>query len=61
MKVKILKTDTRCGIKEGEIYEAEWYWGGREKVTLVSRVPDGFDPECNEYAHNIEVVKENQQ
>lgn len=50
MKVKILETDERLGVIAGEIYEAERYrYDPQEKVTLLSREPDGYDPECNQY------------
>ena len=50
MKVRILKTDKRLGLTEGEVYEAKPYsldpWG---KFELLARVPDGFDPDCTAY------------
>lgn len=49
MYVKILQTDERLRVTEGEIYEAERYWLDPDKVTLIGRVPDGFDPMCNQY------------
>jgi len=55
MKVKILKTDKHTGVVEGEIYTAKYY--DFEKVTLLSRVPDGYDPCCNEYLHNVSVIE----
>tara|TARA_B100000929_G_scaffold287512_1_gene274336 strand:- start:2391 stop:2618 length:228 start_codon:yes stop_codon:yes gene_type:complete len=60
MKVKILKTDKRLGIKAGEIYEAERYhMEPQTKVTLLSRVPDGYDPCCNQYIHEIAMLIKN--
>ncbi len=53
MRVKILKTDNRIGVKKGEIYQATGYKFDPEKMTLLSRIPDGYDPECNEYKHNL--------
>ena len=54
MRVKILKTDDRIGIKCGEIYNAERYrLDPYEKVSLLSREPDGYCPDCNEYTHNV--------
>jgi len=50
MKVKILKDDEHLGLKKGEIYKAERYqYDPQEKVTLLAREPDGYDPECNQY------------
>lgn len=46
MKVRILKTDDRLGIKEGELYDAQPHWlDPQEKMTLY-RVND---PVCNLY------------
>ena len=57
MKVKILETNTWLGVKRGEVYEAERYWlDPLEKVTLLSRVPDGYDPMCNLYFHEVKIL-----
>lgn len=54
MKVKILKTDERLGISEGEIYAARRYrHDPQEKVELLSREPDGYDPMCNQYIDSV--------
>ena len=54
MQVKILENDDRFGIKAGEVYEAKRYWlDPTEKVTLLGRVPDGWDPGCNQYTHSV--------
>jgi hypothetical protein len=54
MRVKILKTDGRLGLVAGEIYQAERYrYDPREKVSLLSREPDGHDPECNQYTDSV--------
>ncbi len=54
MRVKILETDDRLGVKAGEIYEAKRYWlDPQEKVTLLGREGDGYDPGCNQYIHEV--------
>lgn len=54
MKVKILETDERLGIKAGEIYEAKRYQlDPHEKLSLLAREPDGYCPECNQYLHQV--------
>lgn len=54
MKVKILETNERLGVKKGEIYNAQRYpYDPQEKVTLLSRDPDGYEPECNQYVHEV--------
>ena len=57
MQVKILKTDARLGVKAGEIYEAHGYSLDPSKVTLDARVPDGYDPCCNQYWHDVLVLE----
>lgn len=57
IQVRILKTDDHIGVTEGEVYEATSYWLDPDKVTLLARVPDGWNPECNEYRHNVEVIR----
>ena len=57
MKVEILKTDKRLGIKKGEVYNAIRYWlDPKEKVTLLSRVLDGYNPHCNQYFEEIKIL-----
>ena len=52
MRVKILKTDKRLGIKKGEIYKVKRYWlDPQEKVTLLSRETDDYNPKCNQYIY----------
>lgn len=54
MKVKILETDERLGVTAGEIYEAKrYFFDPTEKLTLISRIPDGYDPMCNMYTHEV--------
>lgn len=54
MKVKILETDKRLGIKKGEIYKAERYrYDPHEKISLLSREPDGYEPMCNQYLSDV--------
>lgn len=55
MKVKILKTDTQLGVVKGEVYIAIPYWLDPSKVTLIERIPDGYDPCCNQYLSEVEV------
>ena len=58
MKVKVLKTDTRLGVKENEVYEAVKYPLDSSKVILESRVPDGYDPMCTHYWYEVEVIEQ---
>ena len=54
MKVKILETSERLGVKAGEIYQAERYqYDPQEKVSLLARESDGYDPGCNQYFSEV--------
>lgn len=54
MQVKIINTDDRLGVKAGEIYEAKRYrFDPHEKVELMARVPDGYDPLCTQYLESV--------
>jgi len=58
MKARVLKTDKLLGVKKGEIYEVQPYGYDRGKLTLLRRVPDGYNPMCNHYLHEVEIIKE---
>ena len=61
MRVKILETDNRLGIVKNEIYKAERYHlDPMGKISLLSREPDGYDPMCNQYIHEIAYWMEGQ-
>lgn len=54
VRVIILEDDERLGVKQGEIYSAQRYhYDPQEKVTLLAREPDGYDPECNQYVDSV--------
>lgn len=56
--VRISKTDERLGVREGEEYAAIAYWlDPGAKVTLLRRIPDGYDPSCNQYSTDAEFVR----
>jgi len=51
MLYKILKSDKRLGIKAGEVYNGVRH--SAEKIRLDARVPDGYDPMCAQYMHEV--------
>ena len=60
MIVEILKTDKSLGIKKGERYHAiRYFLDPSEKVTLLGRVPDGYNPNCNQYRSEIKFINSN--
>lgn len=57
MLVKLKKDEPRFKIFAGDIFEAEPYWlDPQTKVSLLKRISDGYDPECNEYMSNVELI-----
>lgn len=52
---KVKKDDDRLGVKAGELYLCSPYKWDEEKVMLLSRIPDGHDPMCNHYLHEVEL------
>lgn len=57
-QVRIKSTDDWQGVKKGEIYEAEVYRCDPCKITLLGRVPDGYNPECNQYKDEVDILHE---
>lgn len=55
--VRIRYDDKRLGVKADEEYRAVAYWLDTNKVSLVARIPDGYDPSCNQYARDVEFVR----
>ena len=56
--VRFIEDDPEFSINAGDEFEAwVYYLDPGEKVTLIRRLGDGFDPECNAYARQIEFVK----
>lgn len=55
MKVRILKDDSKFNLKAGDIFKAERFYDP-EKVVLLERESDGYDPECTIYKENIEYI-----
>ncbi|MEN5308773.1 hypothetical protein ABE425_14750 [Chryseobacterium cucumeris] len=63
MKVKLLITEKRLGIKEGQIFSAEKYSLDPGKVTLKQRLdksgkPVGKPVMCNEYLCNVIILED---
>lgn len=55
--VEILKEDKQLNLKVGDRFNAiRYHLDPHEKVTLLSRVTDGWIPDCNEYLHNVKTV-----
>ena len=55
--VRIKKTDAHTGVKKNEVYAATSYTlDPAEKVTLLRRLPDMHEPQCNQYWNNVVVL-----
>jgi hypothetical protein len=54
VKVKLLNDEERFNIKAGDEFEAiRYHLDPQEKMSLLKRLSDGFDPECNQYRDNL--------
>lgn len=54
--VRFKEDDERFKIKKGDVFTAERH--GYEpdcKIVLLNRIPDGFDPSCSAYNHQVEI------
>jgi hypothetical protein len=57
MIVELLKSEPRFKIKKGQRFYAKPYsLDPSSKVELLSRVSDGFEPNCTEYRTNVKIV-----
>lgn len=55
--VVIKKDDPRFEVRRGEQYLAIRYALDNEKVTLLRRIPDGYDPQCNQYYSSVQWLR----
>lgn len=52
--VRLKEDDKRFKMKKGDVLRVERYRLDPCKYTVIERVSDGFDPECNVYASQVE-------
>jgi|LSQX01.1.fsa_nt_gb hypothetical protein len=58
VRVVVIKKDQpELGIRRGEQYLAVRYAFDNEKVTLLRRIPDGYDPSCNQYYSDVQWLR----
>ena len=57
MVVQLLEDDPKFKLKRGERFEAQVYWLDPGKITLLKRLSDGFNPECNQYRGSVKILK----
>lgn len=56
-RVRVKADDSRLGLSADEVYMAQRYrLDPGSKVSLLSRESDGWDPECNQYHHEVEFL-----
>lgn len=54
-RVRLKKDDPPFELKAGDVLEVHRYaLDPHSKFTVVRRVSDGYDPECNVYARDVE-------
>ncbi len=55
--LRLKADDPGFGLKAGDILECKPYWlDPGDKWTVIRRVSDNFDPECNVYREQVERV-----
>lgn len=55
---RLLHDDERFGLKAGDILvcrSMHWAWAD-EKVSVMYRESDGYEPHCSQYRENVEWV-----
>ena len=58
--VRLKQDDPRFGLAAGDELLVKSY-PYDAKVTVLRRISDGFDPECNQYLHDVEYVRATEQ
>ena len=54
--VRLIDDDERFGLREGdELLVRKYPYDA--KVTVIKRISDGFEPECNQYYDSVEYVR----
>lgn len=53
MRVMMLEDDLMFGLKKGDVFKAQRYPYDPDKMTLLERESDGFNPECNQYKEHL--------
>jgi len=54
---ELVKDDPDFGLKAGDILECiPYHLDPQEKLTVVQRVSDGYDPECNVYRSSVRLA-----
>lgn len=58
MIVRMKQDDERMSLRKGDVLEVVPYpLDPAEKFTVLRRLSDDFDPECNVYRHQVEVIQ----
>lgn len=57
MIVRLKKDDKSFKLKAGDILEVEPYFLDDGKYTVIKRLSDGFNPQCNVYKYEVEKIK----
>lgn len=61
MLVKLKADDVQFGLAAGDVLEVEPYWlDPTDKLTVIRRISDGYDPNCNVYRSQVSPQKEPQ-
>lgn len=53
---RLKEDDSRFKLSEGDLLLGVPYWLDPDKVTILCRITDGFQPDCNQYRRSVEQV-----
>lgn len=53
MMVRMREDDKRFKLKKNDLLEVTRYWLDPQKLTVIQRVSDGYDPQCNVYTSQV--------
>lgn len=60
MRVQITKGNEKFKVKAGDTFTAERYRYDPDKVSLLRRESDGFEPQCNWYKDSLIFIPKTQ-
>ena len=56
MIVRMKENDSRFQLKKGDVLLVQPYCLDETKLSVIKRLSDDFDPECNVYKYEVEVL-----
>lgn len=54
--VELLKPQPGTNLEIGDLLLVQSYQYDTDKVSIIKRLSDGYDPECNLYTHEVKFI-----